>query len=243
MANRQITQAVYNKLVEAYREQPEVHKHAAQASGLNWRTARRGWERGWTPRIPWAPAIKEVIGAEQKDARARLIAEKQQQVKAEVEASTTTPVALQSAAREDATNTLVQEAKLVRAARENTLALMATTQQVMAGVIKMVPRAREVISTADLEPLQIVRFFQRLSSLMRDANECALRTLQLERLKAGEPMAIIGVTDVSMEEAERETRRTLALIEEAKKLGVIPSGEGTNDGKPSGSNGSEPIVH
>jgi hypothetical protein len=35
------------------------------------------------------------------------------------------------------------------------------------------------------------------------------------------------------------------MLEEAKKLGVIPSGEGAEDeqGKPTSGNGSTPIVH
>lgn len=243
MANRQITQDVYNRLVAAYREQPEVHKFASEAAGVNWRTARRGWELGWAPRLPWAPAIKDVILNEQKEARARLIIEGSRKATEDAQAATKTPESIQLKAREDAVDTLMQEAKLIRAARENTLALMATTQSVMKGVVKLAPQAYEIIQNAKLTPMQIAAFFRQLASLMKDANECAMRALQLERLRTGEPTEIIGVTGVSMDDAERETRHTLALIEEAKKLGVIPSGEGNADGNGSNGNGGTPSVH
>ena len=244
MANRQLTHAIYNALVAAYREKPEDHRHAAQAAKVNWRTARRGWEHGWTPRLAWAPPIKDVILNEQKATRARLADEREQQTRAEVKAAITTPPVIQAKAREDALDTRLQEARVVRAARVDAIALLETCGEVMKGVVQVVPEMKR--SIASMDPLRAVGVLRRLGSLMRDATECGYRALQLERLQVGAPTEIIGVSSVGMEDAERETRRTLALLEEAKKLGVIPSGEGADDEQGTsgtGGNGSVPVVH
>ena len=118
MANRQLTEIVYNRLILAYREKPGEHKHAALKSGLNWRTARRGWEIGWAPRIPWAPCIKTIIETEQTEARAKILIEKAQQTVEEAQRVTTVVPALQPKAREDALDSRVQETRVVRLARE-----------------------------------------------------------------------------------------------------------------------------
>lgn len=244
MANRQLTHEIYNALVAAYREKPEDHRNAAEAAKVNWRTARRGWEHGWTPRLEWAPAIKDVVRGEQAAVRARLADEKAQQVKGEVKAAVTTPAAIQPKAREDAIDARLQEARLVRTTRVNAIALLEIIGETMKGVVPIVPAMKQAI--ASMDPLRAVGILRRLGSLMRDASECGYRALQLERLQVGAPTEIIGVASVGMEDAERETRRTLALLEEAKKLGVIPSGEGADDEQGtngSGGNGSAPIVH
>lgn len=243
MANRQLTHEIYNALVAAYREKPEDHRNAAESAGVNWRTARRGWEQGWTPRLEWAPPIRDVIRGEQAAVRARLADEKAQHVKGEVKAAVTTPAALQPKAREDAIDARLLEARLVRNARGNAIALLEIIGETMKGVVQVVPAMKQAIAVMD--PLRAVVVLQRLGALMRDATECGYRALQLERLQVGAPTEIIGVASVGMEDAERETRRTLALLEEAKKLGVIPSGEGAEDEQANGSggNGSTPIVH
>lgn len=247
MANRQITHAIYNALVVAYREQPEGHKLAAERAGVNWRTARRGWERGWAPRLPWAPAIKDVVANEQKEARARLVIKQAQQAQAEVQAAVTTPAAIQAKAREDALDSRVQEAKLVRASRENTLVLLGLTQPVLKGLRGVAARIEDLLASSKPTSGQALDIYDKLSSIMLRTNEAAKLALQMERLLIGAPTEILGVAGVSDEDAERELKRTLALFEEARKLGVVPSGEGIADDSEgsngSGGNGSTPVVH
>jgi hypothetical protein len=250
MANRQITHAIYNALVVAFRERPENHKHAAAMAGVNWRTARRGWEYGWAPRLAWAPAIKLIIKNEQHEARAKLIVEQAQKETAEAKVATTTPTAVADKAREDAISARVNEARMVRAARENTLVLMLTEQPILKALKAVGERLGQVLAAQNLPRAEAANLFRKVAGIIRETNESAKLSLQMERLLVGAPTDIIGFANVSMEDAERETRRTLELLQQAKTLGVIPSGEGSTDGEAgpngepaAGGNGSAPIVH
>lgn len=229
MARRAITQEIYNALLTAYREHPAGHGHARVAAGVDSRTAKKAWQEGW-PKLGWAPPIKGVVEEEQKEARARLAVEQAKATNAAMKAGAALPQGLQGAAKEDALDSRVKEAQLVRLARDNTLLLLGSVQGLLKGTFELSKQAKDLVVEAKLSPMQLSRFYANVAKVAHEANDAGRLAMHLERQLVGAPTEIIGIASVSLSDAEREAREALEMIEEAKAAGLIPSGEGTPDG-------------
>lgn len=123
MASAKITKDQYDKLVEAYRDKPQVYTHAAKAAGVDHRTARRAWLEGWD-RPGWARPIAAVLKEEQTRIRAKLAEEEAARAK---EGAARREV--QAQAKVDAIEEHAREAQAVRGAMNTAITVLATAAQ------------------------------------------------------------------------------------------------------------------
>jgi len=196
MARKVVTDEQLAALGRRYREHPPTtradHVAAAEAVAVDWRTARRAWDRGW----PGRRAIRDEVIEEQVLARARL---RRDELTAE-------RAAAPALAAEDAAAVLAREALLARAAREATLGLLAGLSPVGRYAAAVVEKLRVLATSEGFEANEAMQVLRAATACVRDATEAAYRAVQLERLRLGEPtdsMSItVGAPPMSMEEAE-----------------------------------------
>lgn len=212
MGKKAITQEVYDAMLAAFREAPGNIQVVAKKANVYWTTAERAWTQGWENKN--FPPIQGIVEEEQQEARARLEHEKAKR-------TFETREIKQELAKQDALDSRVQEARLVRGARENSIALTASTQRLLSGAFKLSSKLAEYLQSTEFPVRQGVQLICAIGRLVRDSNDSAKLALQLERLLVGAPTDILGVTDISLADAERETRRTLVAIEEAKQMGLL----------------------
>jgi len=230
-----VGRTTYESLLDAFREIPGNVSAAARSAGVGRETARRAWLRGWTDRH--LPAIKDVLREEQVLARSRrqaavlMAAESadagEGRPAGEAGPPATGDAAARMLAKDDAVATREQEGQMVKLTRANTIALMsAASRLISAGIDK----ARELetklkTGAAVLTPSETMRFMASLSSVTRNAAECAKMALEMERLLMGEPTAVIGIdaSNMSLEDAARTIEIANRALERARSRGLVPT--------------------
>lgn len=239
MAYRDITQGVYDRLLESYRERPGNVARAARHAGCAEPTAKRGWERGWAPRVTWARAIKTVLREEQESARA-----------AQRRAEDALRAAAQSereAARADAVKALAQEGQMLAAGRVNVLSILASATQMLPSLRKITEEANRQLADAKtpLDPKLALRLVRDFGLTCRHLVEASNRLIEAERRHKGEPSTVVGIEhsgSLTLEEAAREIEEASALWALAKERGLVsdpvPTDLGAEVGSPGGRNGS-----
>jgi hypothetical protein len=217
MAYRPITRETYEKLLQAYREFPGNGRNAGRVAGCTAGMARKGWEFGWSPRVPWARPIHTVLKEEQQAARAE---QRRQELAARDAAQEERDMA-----RKDAVRALAQEGQMLAAGRANVLAILASATQVLPGVRKLmadllVDIQSGVIST----PAQRMSMFRNFSLGIKYLVEATDRLVEGERRSKGEPTSVIGLEvdgTMTLEEAQREVEEVSALFKLAQERGLI----------------------
>ncbi len=199
---REITPDLYNRLVEAFRLKPGIYTFAARVCGVEHRTAKRAWMRGWaSPHKKWAIAIKDLFEQEQEKLRADRMKAIEEQARIEEEQVLK--------AQEDAKTTLQQEAEGVRQAR---VAAMIFTKNILPpiirGAVALAARLEtDLAKLDDMNPTQRMLFLRNTASVINLANNAMQTALENERLRLGQPTQVIGVKAVEKmtpEEAARE---------------------------------------
>ena len=223
---------LYEKLLVAYRLTPGRHSTASKAAGTQFRTARGMWERGITGVDPRRP-IKEVIETEQKLARGERVRDEIME-----RAMQTEPVALEQA---DAVKTRASLAKLCEAAREITLGNFSIIGKELLQVNALAGRIAKELEELAKDPWVVVekdgqdnvlkkrrysiREMLELQGLVaRSSNQlvkASFTALQMERLHLGLPTEIIGVEEMSLEDAIREIETGYAELQQAKQNGML----------------------
>ena len=210
MSRKAISRELYEQMLEAFREEPGNISYVAQKCNVEYRTATKCWKVGWESKY-FDPA-KDVVEQEQLEARSRVASEKAKRnletvsIKSEV-------------VRQDAIEIRTHETKMVRGARENCIALMACSQKLLGGAFQLAAKLGEQLKTEQLGVKDGLAVVATIGKLIKDGNESAKLSLVLERLLVGAPTEIIGLTNITVEEAESECRRALATIEMAKSMG------------------------
>jgi hypothetical protein len=215
---RVLNRPIYEALVTSYREAPEDHAAAAKAAGMDIRTARRTWDRGWPNlklKAPWAIPIRDVLAATQVQARVKL---------AEEEAARKHRA---NAAADDAASQMADEVNAVRnvsVAANALLALAATVFPAMRTI------AEQIVKDAGKfagDPALALHVLHRFTTTVGAAVAVAERALAMERLRIGKPAAVLGLngipdtSDMSMEDYERELAAATRAMERARELGLF----------------------
>lgn len=210
MSKKAISRELYEQMLEAFREEPGNIGYVAKKCDVEYRTAAKCWKVGWESKY-FDPA-KDTIEQEQLEARSRVASEKAKRnletvsIKSEV-------------VRQDAIEIRTHETKMVRGARENCIALMACSQKLLGGAFQLSARLGELLRNEQLGVKDGIAVLATIGKLIKDGNESAKLSLVLERLLVGAPTEIIGLTNITVQEAESECRRALATIEMAKNMG------------------------
>lgn len=240
MPKRPITKELFQKLVESYRAAPENANRAAELAGCDPRTAKRAWELGFS----WAKEesgarrpIRDIIAEEQEFARARLDGERAGAAKRAADEEQLRLAEIREKALRDVTDARVQEAQLVRLARTASLQVLGTLTRVAGGAAKVgehIAVALNELASLDpvtqkpkkLTPMEMASMSRLLNSLttaLRQANEAASRSMEMERVLLGEPTSIVGHVHVEMnlEEAAQRIGVAQRAIERARSKGLI----------------------
>jgi hypothetical protein len=218
MAFRHITRELYDNLLRGFREIPGNASHAGRVAGCDQRMARRGWEEGWSPRMPWARAIKTVLREEQEAARKEQRRIEQQAKDASHEERART--------KQDAVRALAQEGQMLAAGRANVLSTLASATQALPAVKKMLADLNTNLldPKLKLEPRASVRMFREFGLGVRYLVEASNRLIEAERTHNGEPARIIGIdggASMSLEEAQETIEEVTALYALARDRGLL----------------------
>lgn len=225
MANLTYTRDLYNLLTDGFREAPGNASHAARVAGVDPRTARRAWQKGW-PKFSWGIPIREVIRREMEAARTerekKLTADREQQQRD------------REKARADAVRATAEEAQAASIARANGIAAGALIQSLLRSMVPLTKKLQESMEGADLKPREMAKMLGDAAYIVRQGNEAIKTAFELERIRVGEPTQVIGVTsmdNVSPEEAAQDLvalARTLhRQVKTHKKQNMVPTEDGT----------------
>ena len=218
MAYRQISKETYEHLLDAFRDRPGNCSNASRIAGCSPEMAKRGWEEGWSPRIPWARCLKQVLKEEQEQARA---------LQRDIEI-TATKLAREERdkARQDSVKTLAQEGQMVSAGRANVLGMLASATQLLPGVKHLFSElAKDMLNGTIVEPMQRARILTEYSKALKNLVDATTRLIEAERNSKGEPSKIIGLEmtagNMSITEATEILDEVTALYALAKERGLI----------------------
>jgi len=225
MGRRAQTHERYEATLKAFREQPGNISYAARITNQAHHTVRDLWNKGWVDakgeRIPWAPPIKEAIAEEQVVAR-RMAARA-----AQVETGVPEAEVTREQERAAAIKTRTQEAQLCNISRGNVLAFMGVVNHCLRGSIKLaaaVQRALDKMADKpDVDPRVVLAMFNRLAFMTKMAHDAGLRTMEMERLRVGEPQAIFGLVpsqEMSNADALEILNHAKSVAERAEMLGL-----------------------
>jgi hypothetical protein len=208
VGKKAISRELYEQMLEAFREEPGNVGYVAKKCDVEYRTAAKCWKVGWESKYfdPAKDKIEQELIAEQLATRTRLANSIKSDTKSEV-------------VRQDAVEIRTHETKMVRGARENCIALMACSQKLLGGAFQLSARLGELLRNEQLGVKDGIAVLATIGKLIKDGNESAKLSLVLERLLVGAPTEIIGLTNITVQEAESECRRALATIEMAKSMG------------------------
>lgn len=222
MANNTISRKTYEKLVQAFREDPNNVSAASRHAGCSRPTARKARDSGW-PDAGWAP-IRQVLERDRVEARAALeqqacrereqVAERRRQEQVDV------------AATKDAAGSHAREVLMVRACRENVLGYQAGVNDLLHGQRQLAKMIREEIEKRAKEnkPLpmrEAVRMMASIGASLRQGNEAAILAMRMERLLVGEPEALLGVSDMTASQAVAEVGKAQRALQRAARKGLI----------------------
>jgi hypothetical protein len=209
MGRRAISEKQRLGLLDAFRAQPGgLRSHfalAGKAAGVDWRTAKRAWETGW----PDFPPVREQLAEQQVRARAEM----------SVEVLRAKAAAAPALAAEDAAQSAAREAMLARGAREVALSFLTTVGPLHKHMKALSARVQEG-GVEGLSPGEALSQMKDAVAVVAKVVELGQRAVQMERLRLGDPTAIVGirampVADVTLEAAEAEAaavQRSLARL-------------------------------
>lgn len=216
------TREKWDALLAAFRLEPGNVHRASIVAGVSRETAQKAWDRGWQDSTkPWAHVrIQDVLLKEQEEARAALRAQHVREHEAEMQA--------QLRAREDAIQARKEEAQGSAASRKNALGLAIVANKALVAGQKVVAELQRRVDDPDgLEkmPLKdLSRLLELNARLVQRAENCMALALQIERVVAGEPIAILGHRVESMSPAQiaDELQSMLRTFDRAERAGKAP---------------------
>lgn len=229
MGRRIITEHLFEKMVNAFRESPGNYAHAIRMTGVGIDLVRRAWNRGW-PHVRNGQSVQDVFRDEEIKARANILAE-QAARRASAEKD-----------REDAKKQAIESRKvegqmvaLSRAGTVNGLAVVNGLLPQAKKLADMVKRELEVHTTnkTDMPPERAISLLGKIIELQVRLNGAAHESMQMERLYLGKPEQMIGIVvedaeEMPMEELEVKLKAAQQAFEATKKavgLKVINGGQ------------------
>jgi hypothetical protein len=195
-----VDQATWDRLVEAYRQDPGNHSAAARLCDVQRRTSKRAYELGYPDR-PWGTKpIKQLIMEDIELARSRVQLDAE---RAELEEDRTLLDSERDreAARQHAVRAKTEEAVLVSGARAAAMRGLAAAIEASPGVKAAMKRLgdelTEMAEAGGPMDLKTRNFLsascRRYSSMLRELAQAGQTAMQMERLYLGEPTEIVGV--------------------------------------------------
>ncbi len=243
MGRKVVTEQQRQRLLKAFREDisagsPASFRRAGLAAAVDFRTAKRSWERGW----PNAKPIRDLIESERVLSRAAF---RREVLAQRLEAAT-------ALAMEDAAEARAEQGKSIRAveatATNGLIALHAegivTYMRHLAATLQNKGTAAGTYGDPGAKEAVAARHaLGDLALIVRRFTASARLGVEMERLLFGEPTTILGgevgirpvtpvnadaVTMAAEAEAALRAAEELRLLEAAKKGGGDGDGDGTS---------------
>lgn len=239
MGSRRLDEAIWNKVLEAYRLDPGNHSAASKHALISRKSAAQLWDRGY-PRQPWGQKpIKQLIQEDIEIARARaqheVEREELQEDQAALEAERD-----REAVRQHAVQARKEEAVLVVLARQasvRALAAAASTAEGLKAIMTRIGKEFELIAGAGpmtkKEILDMSNVARRYSATLREIVTSGQMAMEMERLYMGEPTEIIGVTteldQLPMQELVKMAGYQDQVLQRAAARGLVVLDGGKKD--------------
>ena len=220
MGSRPITREVYEALLASFRSKPANFSAASRASGVDRRTATRGWHEGWA-HLPFARPIKVALEEEHAakvaaDARAAAVERDPAQRRTRDE-------------RERANAIIRDEQRVIALARGNVMALLGSLGLLAKGLRDSAEKLGVQLEKGELDPKAAGPLFRNIASAIGQGSRAAHVVVALERRAAGDPRAKADASAAddgplpSLEEALAGLAADNAVLERAAKRGALVS--------------------
>lgn len=191
--NRVISDEQLDALLEHYRANPPHrradHVAAGKVAGVNWRTAKRAWERGWANTEP----LRDRVADEQTRARAVL---RREDIEAERQLAATERARDLELAVEDGAAQTARELAIVRGVQGQALDLLNQLAKLQPAIGQLVAR---ITATAPTDPDEALRRLERLVRLTREAGQLAQAAIEMERARVGDPASVVNLNVANFE--------------------------------------------
>ncbi len=224
MGRKAVTPELYEALVAAFRD-AESHKGeegvnmaaAARLARCDQRTAKRGYERGWSAKgmLP----IRSLLIREHMEARARL----QQEARAQAERAENE----RQAARAQAVQARVQEGQMVTVARATSLQALALANHLLTGGRALAAQVKDALEAEAKRPPgermalgPALTLLGRVAAAGESINRAAHQAMVMERLHLGRPtevIAMVDADDLSLDDARARLAAATAAIANAER--------------------------
>jgi len=222
----------YDRLVQAFREKPNVAR-AAREAGCSEKAAYKAFHRGYD-RPEWASVpIKQLLEEEQLAARAKLEEERRMRegVSDEFHRSQAGRASRyadeREKAKDDAAQQQAAEGRAVRAAMVHGQAILAIAGQLGQAALPIVQRAAELI--AHERPgtyKEVIDLVAKVAWLGQSAVAVVGRAMELERLRLGKPDKILGVQSAATNAVDGDLAVELIGSEEEVVAAIKELAEG-----------------
>jgi len=204
-------------MVESHRAELGDHTQAAEVGGVSYNTARKAFERGLGADMP---PIRTLMAQEMVRARAQL-SEYRDQASSERDQVT--------AARKDMIDSRAAQARAVRMARNNAIATMGISANLLRAGVRLSERTQELLADKNWapKPAEAVGLLRAIASLSREAVETARAAEDMEARILGAPDLLVGVVNMTPEQAVitlQDGQRTLDRIRRRAIRGDLPPG-------------------
>lgn len=226
-----VDQATWDKLLEAYRQDPGNHSAAARYAVVQRRTAKRAYEEGYPDR-PWgAKPIKDLLAMESDIARSRLQLEEEKDELEEDQAALDAERDRERI-RQHAIKSREQEGQLIGAARAGAIMGLVAAVKMAPSLQQAMERlGKELVSMAEGGPIthkemvSLSNIMRRYSATLRELSISGQVAMEMERLYMGEPSQIIGVTTdldtMPIEELVRMAGYQDSVLKRAQERGLV----------------------
>ncbi len=231
MGRKIVDQKLWDKLLEAYREEPGNISRAAKLCGVTRVTARRAWEAGWNDR-PWSKvSIAQLIELERDIARSRLELEDEAadlaSDKADLEAERD-----REASRQRSIKTKEEEGRMVQIARNATIVNLANILRLAPAMQKSIERLAGELNALSMQETwdkrdrgEVSSLVRRFSMTVRELNLAGQTAMEMERLFLGQPEKVIGIVtemdQMPLEELIRSAYQSDAVLKRAASRGLV----------------------
>lgn len=230
-----ITREFYESIRQGFLIYPGNFTAVARHVGIDQRTVKRAWERGWCdlnskPRLDWARPIQECFAEEWAAARRKMAEDAA--LRRQMDASQYRG-AMRKAfekAQEDLAESRALQGRTVRTARTNALALNSIIARQIQAAAKLGERIREALEDPGWrpKPREAMYLMKQITWMTREAAEASKIADEMERKALGEVDVIIShETRMSLDEAIAEIEESKNALERARARGtltIVPTG-------------------
>lgn len=208
------TKQLYELILNAYRENPGVHRAVERETKYDRRAAKLLWEKGW-PHKTWAKPIKDVLGEELDDVRAEALRKAQ--------AARDLDDAAAEAKRGAWKREIEEEVYMMTSVRQNVLGMSAVVQGMQQGVLQLSRIVIGSVLDADgkplanpkVKPVEAMKILRDVATMVGRLAYSEQVVVDLGRLVRGEAPG--GAASTPKEMDDDSLRENLKLIEELRK--------------------------